>query len=73
MRKKGPDIMDKTPGRRRYATSTEAAEYLGVTTRTIRQMVADGRLIAYRNGKRLVRYDLNQIDATMQPFGGGAA
>jgi len=57
---------------RRYAKIREAAEYLGVTERTIRQMIADGRLTGYRNGKRLVRVDLNEIDAPMQPFGGAA-
>lgn len=63
----------KSATRRRYAKLAEAAEYLGVTDRTIRQMIADGRLIGYRSGKRLVRVDLDEIDAAMQPFGGGAA
>lgn len=57
---------------RRYAPLKEAAEYLGVTDRTIRQMIADGRLTGYRSGKRLVRVDLNEVDAAMQPFGGAA-
>ena len=59
-------------GGRRYAKPTEAAAYLGVTTRTIRQMIADGRLVGYRSGTRLVRVDLNEIDAAMVPFGGAA-
>ncbi|CAN5523663.1 hypothetical protein BH09ACT7_BH09ACT7_08460 [soil metagenome] len=58
--------------RRRYAKLIEAAEYLGVTDRTIRQMIADGRLTGYRSGKRLVRVDLDEIDAAMKPFGGAA-
>jgi excisionase family DNA binding protein len=58
--------------RRRYVKVAEAADYLQVTDRTIRQMVADGRLTAYRSGTRLVRLDLNEIDAAMQPFGGAA-
>jgi excisionase family DNA binding protein len=56
--------------RRRWITQQEAAEYLGVTDRTIRQMIADGRLTGYRNGPRLIRIDLHEIDAAMQPFGG---
>jgi excisionase family DNA binding protein len=56
--------------RRRYAKIIEAAEYLGVTDRTIRDMILDGRLTGYRNGPRLVRVDLNELDARMQPFGG---
>ncbi|CPW02414.1 excisionase family DNA-binding protein [Mycobacteroides abscessus] len=57
--------------RRRYATLREAAGYLGCTDRTVRTMIADGRLVGYRSGSRLVRVDLNQVDAAMQPFGGG--
>lgn len=56
---------------RRYATLAQAAEYLGVTDRTIRQMIADGRLTGYRSGGRLVRIDLNELDDAMVPFGGG--
>jgi excisionase family DNA binding protein len=58
--------------RRRYVKVAEAADYLRVTDRTIRQMVADGRLTAYRSGGRLVRLDLNEVDAAMRPFGGAA-
>jgi len=58
--------------RRRYVKIAEAAEYLQVTDRTIRQMIADGRLTGYRSGGRLVRLDLNEIDAAMKPFGGAA-
>ena len=46
------------------------AEYLGVSGRTIRQMISDGRLTGYRNGTKLVRLDLNEIDASMEAFGG---
>lgn len=56
--------------RRRYVSVPDAAEYLGVHTRTIRQMIADGRLTGYRSGSRLVRVDLNEIDDAMKPFGG---
>lgn len=62
--------MSNTQPRRRYAKPEEAAEYLQVTARTIRQMIADGRLTGYRNGPRIIRVDLDEIDAVMQPFGG---
>lgn len=55
---------------RRWASIQTCAEHLGVTDRTIRQMVADGRLRGYRSGDRLIRLDLNEVDAAMQPFGG---
>jgi excisionase family DNA binding protein len=48
----------------------EATEYIAVTDRTLRQMIADGRLTGYRSGSRLVRVDLNELDAAMQSFGG---
>ncbi|EFG74158.1 DNA binding domain, excisionase family [Mycobacterium parascrofulaceum ATCC BAA-614] len=70
-----PNRQERRPPevRRRYAKLIEAAEYLGVTDRTIRQMIADGRITGYRNGPRLIRVDLNEIDdVVMQPFGGGA-
>lgn len=57
---------------RRWASIQESAEHLGVTDRTIRQMIADGRLRGYRSGGRLIRLDLNEVDAAMQPFGGAA-
>lgn len=60
------------PKERAYLSVNDAAEYLGVTTRTIRQMIADGRLRGYRSGPRLVRLRRDEIDAAMQPFGGAA-
>ena len=42
-------------GTRTYATLKQAADYLGVTDRTVRQMIADGRLTGYRSGNQLVR------------------
>ena len=62
----------KSPTRRRWVSQREAAEYLGVTDRTVRQMIADGRITGYRSGPRLVRVDLNEVDAAMKPFGGAA-
>ncbi len=56
--------------RRRYAKISEAAEYLAVNERTVRDMIADGRITGYRNGPRLIRVDLNDIDASMQAYGG---
>jgi excisionase family DNA binding protein len=50
----------------------DAATYLGVTTRTVQQMIADGRLRAYRLGPRIVRLRRDDIDAALQPYGGAA-
>jgi len=56
-----------------YITKAEAAETIGVTTRTIDQMIADGRLIAYRLGPRIIRLRREEIDASFQQIDGGAA
>lgn len=53
--------------RRRYATYAEAARYLGVSISTVRNMCREGRITAYHNGPRLIRVDLNEVDAVMTP------
>lgn len=54
--------------RRAYASVSEVAQYLGLNDETIRRMIAEGRLRAYRNGKKLIRLDLNEVDAAMRPI-----
>lgn len=46
-----------------------AANYLGVTTRTIQSYIADGRLPAWRMGPRLVKVDENDLDSLLTPIG----
>lgn len=67
-----PGMADAPPLSRRYITISEAAEYLAVTDRTVRQMIADGRLRGYRSGTRLVRLRRDEVDGAMHPFGGAA-
>jgi excisionase family DNA binding protein len=55
------------PTRRRWVSVNDVADYLGVSTRTIFKMVEDGRLNAYRNGSQIIRLDLDDVDAAMQP------
>ena len=60
--------------RRALVSQAQAAEYLGVTDRTIRNYISRGELTGYRMGPRLVRVDLNQLDAMLRPIptaGGG--
>ena len=52
-----------------YISQAEAGKYLGVTDRTIRQMIPDGRLRAYAHGARVIRLRLDEIEAAMQPVG----
>jgi excisionase family DNA binding protein len=72
MAAKAAKVERRHPARRRWVSINEVAEHLGVTTRTIRLMMADGRLTGYRNGNRFVRLDLDEVDAAMKPYGGGA-
>ena len=58
---------------RRWAKPQAAADYLGVSLRTLQNMMASGRIPAYRNGSRIVRIDLNDLDAAMTPVGGNAS
>lgn len=51
---------------------SDVAAYLAVTTRTVQQMIADGRLRAYRLGPRIVRLRRDDIDGALQPYGGHA-
>lgn len=66
-------MVRNTPGQtptsngRRYVTIAEAAKYLAVNPNTIRKMTKEGTLTEYRAGNRIVRVDLNEIDAVMDP------
>lgn len=54
--------------RPRWLSPAEAATYLGVTERTLRNYVRSGAFKAYKaKGSRLIRYDVNEIDAAMRP------
>lgn len=50
----------------------EAADRCGVHYRTIRRWVASGDLKAVRVGRRLLKVDAADLEALMQPVGGGA-
>lgn len=50
---------------RRYARVADAAEYVGVSEKTIRRLIDSGRLTTYRLGPRIVRVDLGQVDRLM--------
>ena len=68
--------MSTTTISRRWLSQAEAAEYLGVTDRTIRNYISRGVLAGNRvRGSRLVRIDRAELDALMRPIptasGGG--
>jgi excisionase family DNA binding protein len=54
---------------RRWLNQAEAAEYLGVTDRSIRNYIARGVLPGSRlRGSRLVRIDQADLDAMLRPI-----
>ena len=55
---------------RRWASMNEAADYAGVGLRTLREWITQGKITGYRMNARLIRVDLNEVDAAFQPFGG---
>lgn len=54
---------------RRWLTQAEAAEFLGVTDRTIRNLISSGQLQARRIGNsRMIRIDRADLDALLRPI-----
>lgn len=49
-------------------TIAAAAEYLDVSQRTVRRLVARGELVARRIGPRLVRVELASLEAVGRPL-----
>lgn len=60
--------MPKTATEPRYATLARAAEYADVTPLTIRRFISAGKLTGYRLGNKMIRVDLNELDALMRPI-----
>lgn len=55
----------------RYATIHAAADYASVHHMTIRRWLREGQLPRYTAGTRLVRVDLNDLDALLAGKAGG--
>lgn len=52
----------------RYGTIADAAEYLGTSTKHVRNLIARGELTGYRMGKRAIRIDLRELDQVLTPI-----
>jgi excisionase family DNA binding protein len=63
----------KHPPKRRLVSIPVAAEAADVCTKTIRRWIAEGRITGYRVGARLIKVDLDELESTFRPIGGGAA
>lgn len=57
----------------RYMTLAEAAEWYGVSERTLRRRIAEGTLPAYRIGPRAIRVSAADVEALAHriPTAGG--
>ena len=64
---KGPLVMP-TGKSQRYASLPIAAEQFGVSVKTLRRWIASGRISGYRFGPRMLRVDLNELDAMLRPL-----
>lgn len=53
---------------RRLASIPTAADYAAVCTKTIRRRISDGSLTGYRMGPRVIRVDLDELDAMLRPI-----
>jgi len=71
------DRHKRTSTERRLVTLVDAAEYASISTKTLRRQIAAGGLTGYRMGPRILRVDLGELDALLQPIptasGGDAA
>jgi excisionase family DNA binding protein len=52
--------------RREMISTAQATARLGVSTATIRNYVANGKITAYRVGSRLLKFDVADVDALRQ-------
>lgn len=57
----------KTPARN-LVSIADAADYAGCSDKTIRRLIYSGRLTGYRLGSKLIRVDLDELNATIAPI-----
>ncbi|WP_404850333.1 helix-turn-helix domain-containing protein [Dietzia kunjamensis] len=65
--------MPSNKSQRRLASIPNAADEYGVHPCTIRRYISAGRITGYRFGPRMIRVDLDELDAMMRPLAGGAS
>ena len=61
-------ITPESPFTRRWASRADAAAYAGISLRTLDDLINRGEVTAYRLGTKLIRIDLNELDAVMVPL-----
>jgi excisionase family DNA binding protein len=53
---------------KRLVPLDDGADYLGITKKTLRRWIAEGRITGYRVGGKTVRVDLHEVDALARPI-----
>lgn len=65
--------MPANKSQRRLSSLPEAAEQYGVSSRTLRRYISAGHITGYRFGPRMLRVDLDELDALLRPLAAGGA
>lgn len=65
--------MPANKSQRRLSSLPDAAEQYGVSAKTLRRYISAGRITGYRFGPRMLRVDLDELDALLRPLAAGGA
>ncbi|MGN7155430.1 helix-turn-helix domain-containing protein [Dietzia cercidiphylli] len=65
--------MPANRAKQRLSSIQDAAEEYGVHHQTIRRYISAGRITGYRFGPRMIRVDLDELDALLRPLAAGGA
>ena len=65
--------MPANKSQRRLSSLPDAADQYGVSAKTLRRYISAGRITGYRFGPRMLRVDLDELDAMMRPLAAGGA
>lgn len=60
--------MPRTKAPQRFASIPDAATQYGVHHQTVRRWISQGRITGYRFGPRMLRVDLDELDAMLRPL-----
>lgn len=60
--------MPRNKAQQRLSSIPDAADTYGVHHTTIRRWISQGRITGFRFGPRMIRVDLNEIDAMLRPL-----
>lgn len=52
----------------KFVSLAQSADYYGMSERSIRRMIAEGKLPAYRVGKRQIRIKVTDLEALAAPI-----